>query len=169
MSEVEETLKRINSHKGVVGIVIVTADCVPVRSTLDEKQSKELSGSITFLVHRARSAVRSLDPQNDLTFLRIRSKKHEILVAPDKVRPSAGGNASAAAAAAPAVCLCCAVRVCCAGRTAWSSELPRARCYPSSNTTLSFPCFCARVSSHRTLRLWLCRIRMRISESARCV
>jgi len=27
--------------------------------------------------------VRDLDPQNDLTFLRIRSKKHEIMVAPD--------------------------------------------------------------------------------------
>ena len=30
--------------------------------------------------------MRNLDPQNDLTFLRIRSKKHEILVAPEKVR-----------------------------------------------------------------------------------
>jgi len=28
--------------------------------------------------------VRDLDPTNDLTFLRIRSKKHEIMVAPDK-------------------------------------------------------------------------------------
>ena len=31
-----------------------------------------------------RSVVRDIDPQNDLTFLRIRSKKHEIMVAPDK-------------------------------------------------------------------------------------
>ena len=31
----------------------------------------------------ARSAVRDLDPQNDLQFLRLRSKQHEILVAPD--------------------------------------------------------------------------------------
>ena len=29
-----------------------------------------------------RSSVRDIDPTNDLTFLRIRSKKHEILVAP---------------------------------------------------------------------------------------
>ena len=28
--------------------------------------------------------MRTLDPQNDLTFLRVRSKKHEIMVAPDK-------------------------------------------------------------------------------------
>ncbi|CAF4286877.1 unnamed protein product, partial [Adineta steineri] len=30
------------------------------------------------------TCVRDLDPQNDLTFLRIRTKKQEILVAPDK-------------------------------------------------------------------------------------
>ena len=89
MSEVEETLKRINSHKGVQGIVIVNQDMVPIRSTLDDKMSKALATDITQLCGRARSAVRSLDPQNDLTFLRIRSKKYEILVAPDKVRARA--------------------------------------------------------------------------------
>lgn len=33
---------------------------------------------------KARSVVRDLDPTNDLTFLRIRTKKHEIMVAPGK-------------------------------------------------------------------------------------
>ena len=28
--------------------------------------------------------MRDLDPQNDLTFLRVRTKKHEIMIAPDK-------------------------------------------------------------------------------------
>ena len=28
--------------------------------------------------------VRDLDPENDLTFLRIRTKKHEVMIAPDK-------------------------------------------------------------------------------------
>ena len=34
-SEVEETLKRISSHKGVHGILIVNVEGVPIRSTLD--------------------------------------------------------------------------------------------------------------------------------------
>ena len=101
MSEVEETLKRINSHKGVQGIVIVNQDCIPIRSTLDEKMSKALATDITQLCGRARSAVRSLDPQNDLTFLRIRSKKYEILVAPDKVRAVAEHSSSSSP-----LCLC---------------------------------------------------------------
>ena len=38
---------------------------------------------VGLLAAMARSAVRDLDPQNDLQFLRLRSKQHEILVAPD--------------------------------------------------------------------------------------
>ena len=34
------------------------------------------------LLQKARSAVRDLDPQNDLTFMRIRTKKNEIMIAP---------------------------------------------------------------------------------------
>eukprot|EP00913_Durusdinium_trenchii_P031842 g29820.t1 len=123
MSEVEETLNRIKTHKGVSGIVIVNSDGVPMRSTLDSKQTLQYSALISQLAAKARSVVRELDPQNDLTFLRtgvspqtaryaaeyapssrgesvqtaararagsapksprIRSKKHEIMVAPDR-------------------------------------------------------------------------------------
>eukprot|EP00736_Rhodelphis_marinus_P007858 Rmarinus@m.21626 len=90
-SEVEETLKRIQTHKGVLGVVIVNSDGIVIRSTLDSagsssngnSQSNQYAALITQLAAKARSAVRDLDPQNDLTFLRIRSKKHEIMVAPD--------------------------------------------------------------------------------------
>ncbi|CAD7934887.1 unnamed protein product [Amoebophrya sp. A25] len=84
MSEVEETLNRIKTHKGVQGIVIVNAEGVPIRSTLDLKFTLQYSSLISQLTAKARSVVRDLDPQNDLTFLRIRSRKHEIMVAPDK-------------------------------------------------------------------------------------
>jgi len=80
MSEVEETLKRINSHKGVQGIVIMNMDAVPIRSTMDPTLATKYASQIKPLADKSRSVVRDLDPQNDLTFLRIRSKKHEILV-----------------------------------------------------------------------------------------
>ena len=35
------------------------------------------------LAERAKCLVRDLDPTNELTFVRIASKKHEVLVAPD--------------------------------------------------------------------------------------
>lgn len=46
MSEVEETLKRINSHKGVQGIVIINSDGVPIRSTLEQTLSTNYAAHI---------------------------------------------------------------------------------------------------------------------------
>jgi dynein light chain roadblock-type len=86
-TEVEETLERIKGHKGVEGVIIVNSDGVPIRPSkgnMDEKTTQKYAANIAQLTTKARSVVRDLDPQNDLTFLRIRSKKHEIMVAPDK-------------------------------------------------------------------------------------
>jgi dynein light chain roadblock-type len=33
---------------------------------------------------KARNMVRELDPTNDITFLRIKSKQHEVLISPEK-------------------------------------------------------------------------------------
>ncbi|KAK9702105.1 Roadblock/LC7 domain [Popillia japonica] len=115
-NEVEETMKRIQSHKGVVGTIVVNSEGIPIKTTLDNTMTVQYAGLISSLVElesysvtgipikttldntmtvqyaglisslvdKARSVVRDLDAANDLTFLRIRSKKHEIMVAPDK-------------------------------------------------------------------------------------
>ncbi|KAK7086184.1 Dynein light chain roadblock-type 2 [Halocaridina rubra] len=83
-AEVEETLKRIQSHKGVVGVIVVNSEGIPIKSTLDNPTTIQYTGLISGLTDKARSVVRDLDPTNDLTFLRVRSKKHEIMIAPDK-------------------------------------------------------------------------------------
>lgn len=84
MSEVEETLERIKSHKGVQAVLIVNSDGIPIRPSkgMDDDLTHKYSASISQLAIKARSVIRDLDPLNDLTFLRIRSKKHEIMVAP---------------------------------------------------------------------------------------
>ncbi|XP_067125311.1 dynein light chain roadblock-type 2 [Centruroides vittatus] len=83
-SEVEETLKRIQSHKGVVGVIVTNSEGVPIKTSLDNTTTTQYAGLMTQLVERARNTVRDIDPTNDLTFLRIRSKKNEIMIAPDK-------------------------------------------------------------------------------------
>ncbi|EFA07590.1 dynein light chain roadblock-type 2 [Tribolium castaneum] len=83
-NEVEETMKRIQSHKGVIGTIVVNSEGIPIKTTLDNTTTVQYAGLISSLADKARSVVRDLDPSNDLTFLRIRSKKHEIMVAPDK-------------------------------------------------------------------------------------
>jgi dynein light chain roadblock-type len=85
MSEIEDTFNRINNHKGVRGIIIVNSDGIPIKTTIEDGNlSTQYAQLITSLAAKARHVVRDLDPTNDLTFLRIRSKKYEIMVAPEK-------------------------------------------------------------------------------------
>ncbi|XP_068933680.1 dynein light chain roadblock-type 1 [Petaurus breviceps papuanus] len=84
MAEVEETLKRIQSQKGVQGIIVVNAEGIPIKSTMDNSTTMQYANLMHSFILKARGTVRDIDPQNDLTFLRIRSKKNEIMVAPDK-------------------------------------------------------------------------------------
>uniref|UniRef100_A0A1B0APG6 Roadblock/LAMTOR2 domain-containing protein n=1 Tax=Glossina palpalis gambiensis TaxID=67801 RepID=A0A1B0APG6_9MUSC len=82
--EVEETLKRIQSHKGVVGTIVDNKEGIPVKSTLDNTTTIQYADLMSQLADKARSVVRDLDSSNDLTFLRVRSKKHEIMMAPNR-------------------------------------------------------------------------------------
>ena len=55
---------------------------LPIKTTLDNSATLQHAALLHQLTAKARSVVRDIDPQNDLTFLRIRSKKNEIMVAP---------------------------------------------------------------------------------------
>ncbi|XP_076469801.1 dynein light chain roadblock-type 2-like [Babylonia areolata] len=83
MAEIDETIKRIQANKGVTGIIILNNDGIPLRTTMNQESTVSITGHIHNLVHKARNTVRELDSQNDLTFLRLRSKKHEIMCAPE--------------------------------------------------------------------------------------
>ena len=73
-SEVEETLKRLVGHKGVIGTIVVNNEGVPIKSTLDNATTVQYSGLLNNLVDQAKTMFKELDPTNDLTFLRIRTK-----------------------------------------------------------------------------------------------
>ncbi|KUF92958.1 Myosin protein [Phytophthora nicotianae] len=85
--EAEETIKRIKSHKGVQAVLIVNQEGVPIySSTNDDEFAMDHAALISQLAAKAKSTIRTLDPTNDMTFLRIRSKKHEIMIAPGTAR-----------------------------------------------------------------------------------
>jgi len=84
MTEIEEILKRIEcSHKGVIGVIVCDSDGVIVKSTLNESTDLTQSYGLTIaqIVERAKQALKDND---ELTFLKIRTKKHEFIVVPDK-------------------------------------------------------------------------------------
>lgn len=70
--------------QGVEGVLIAGNDGQIHKTTLNEQLTQEYASRIPSLAALARSVVRDLDPQNDFEFLRIRSQKHEIMVAPSE-------------------------------------------------------------------------------------
>ncbi|CAG8464846.1 27168_t:CDS:2 [Gigaspora margarita] len=86
-TEVEDTIKRLSANKYVQAVLIVNKEGQTIKSTLDESLSKKYSDLITKLVDQTIHVIREMDDEenktNDLSFLRVRTKKHEILVAPD--------------------------------------------------------------------------------------
>uniref|UniRef100_A0A8C1ZDA3 Dynein light chain roadblock n=1 Tax=Cyprinus carpio TaxID=7962 RepID=A0A8C1ZDA3_CYPCA len=84
----------IQSQKGVQGIIIVNAEGIPIKSTLDNSSTVQYAGNVHQLLMKARGMVRDIDPQNDLTFLRVRSKKNEIMIAPGKEMHTSVMNSS---------------------------------------------------------------------------
>lgn len=73
---------RINSLPLLYATWKIIFSGIPIKSTLDNSTSVQYAGLIQQLADKARSVVRDLDPSNDLMFLRMRTKKHEIMVAP---------------------------------------------------------------------------------------
>ena len=102
MSEIEATINRISSYEGVDRILIIKSvetedsiNSIIMRSMInnnkpelktDKEKAKEnlFAKAIPQLGREAKSLIRQLDSKNDLTFLRVRTTAHEILIAPDK-------------------------------------------------------------------------------------
>ncbi|KAF7637400.1 hypothetical protein Mgra_00003145 [Meloidogyne graminicola] len=79
-----KTIKRIQSQKGVVGVIIMDNLGRAIRSTLDDEATNQHSLLLHQLCDKSKMTVKDMDSTNDLTFLRLRTKKNEILLAPDK-------------------------------------------------------------------------------------
>ena len=83
-SEVKDVLKRIEDHPNVVGVIIVDKDGQAIHTTLDTIETTHYIKKCSALTAIARSTIRETDPTDDLQFFRIRTKKFEIMLAPER-------------------------------------------------------------------------------------
>lgn len=81
-TEVDRILRRIQGHPGVMALMLTNREGLILRSNLDITTTKNYAAQYRNLIEMASSAVRELDPQNELRFIRVRNKQHEIMVAP---------------------------------------------------------------------------------------
>lgn len=66
-------------------IIIVTNDGTVLHSTTDATTTRTIAGLVcNLLTSLANSAVRDVDPTDELKYMRIATKTYEVLVAPDK-------------------------------------------------------------------------------------
>ena len=84
-SLIEEVFNRINTHKGIEGIIICDINGIPIKSTFtDDQVTYFYTTNACFFIKRCSSLVKSLLEKESLSFIRIRTKINEIMIAPDK-------------------------------------------------------------------------------------
>ncbi|CAF1460905.1 unnamed protein product [Rotaria socialis] len=82
-NEVDDMIKRIQASKGVQGLIIIDSDGIPIRTSMDNDTTLHYAALISQLTIHAKRVVRELDSSQELEQLRLRSHKHEIIVAPE--------------------------------------------------------------------------------------
>jgi len=84
MVDVEDTIERIKTHKGVDGVIVATSEGIPVRYAkgMDEELINNYAQKVSTLLAQTRAVIKDLDNSDDLSFLRMRTKVHELLIAP---------------------------------------------------------------------------------------
>jgi len=81
-SDVDTVLDRVSSIAGVKALLIFTYNGIPIKSNINHASTMLWSALIPRLVAESREFVKRKD--GELTLLRIRSSRNEILIAPDK-------------------------------------------------------------------------------------
>ncbi|CAG7833995.1 unnamed protein product [Allacma fusca] len=78
--DIDDTVKRIAGHRGVLGVIIAARDGMPIKTTMDNTSTVLYVGTAIALFERSQSLVRDVDPSNALQFMRIRTAKYELMV-----------------------------------------------------------------------------------------
>eukprot|EP00516_Mucochytrium_quahogii_P012291 CAMPEP_0203792126 /NCGR_PEP_ID=MMETSP0100_2-20121128/5055_1 /ASSEMBLY_ACC=CAM_ASM_000210 /TAXON_ID=96639 /ORGANISM=" , Strain NY0313808BC1" /LENGTH=107 /DNA_ID=CAMNT_0050695597 /DNA_START=23 /DNA_END=346 /DNA_ORIENTATION=+ len=85
MSEAEQCIKRIQSHRGVKSVFVINNRGQTIKSSVNNpEEERRYAGLISELTKKTQSMVRELDSENSLKFLRIRTNTEEIMIAPEQ-------------------------------------------------------------------------------------
>ena len=80
---IEETFNKVNTHKGIEGIILSDSEGVPIKSTFNEDEKTYFyTTSASMFEKKCRNVAKELI-EEDLTFIRIRTKLNEIMIAPE--------------------------------------------------------------------------------------
>ncbi|KAF0750481.1 dynein light chain roadblock-type 2-like [Aphis craccivora] len=78
-TQIEETLKRIQTSDGVIGFVIINSVGIPIKSNLDDAMAVRYAGLVQQLIATSMVVIKKGDPTDKLTYFRLRTKHNEII------------------------------------------------------------------------------------------
>ena len=82
--KIEDTLNRINTHKGVSGMIIVNNEGHVIKTTMGEDDTEEYGIVINRFTNNAKKAFKELHEEEEIQIIRIVSPRMEIIITPDK-------------------------------------------------------------------------------------
>jgi dynein light chain roadblock-type len=82
MTDGERIFTELSRKPGVLGTIVMTSDGVPIRSDFQQKDTDLYSSLVAHFVQRVKKALEELDGIGEPEIIRVRSKKHEMVIAP---------------------------------------------------------------------------------------
>ncbi|KAL0212953.1 hypothetical protein RCL1_006579 [Eukaryota sp. TZLM3-RCL] len=88
MAEIEEAIRRITSHSGVSGVLVLNQDGIPIKAwKIDSEKAVHYAAVFSPLIPKAQQLLSSCDSSSssvsELSLIRLRTEKNEIIIAPD--------------------------------------------------------------------------------------
>lgn len=80
---IEECVRLIMLKKDVLDALVIDLNGYPMKSTMTEELTLRYIGLYGQVIDKARFIAQKLDSNDEITFMRIRSKNHEIIITPD--------------------------------------------------------------------------------------
>ncbi|KAJ2490706.1 hypothetical protein IWW37_002908 [Coemansia sp. RSA 2050] len=81
--DIDETINRLRSKKGVESVTVLTKDGRVIRTTTSPEHSEVQGKLLSRLIRDTAEIVQELESKDELSFMRIRTKRHEIMLALD--------------------------------------------------------------------------------------
>ena len=82
--EIEKVLASFQEQPGFMGYVVMTAAGLPVKTTFGNNETLQYCGLVSDYVQKAQAAVGGRLLTKPLDVIRLRSKKNQLIITPDK-------------------------------------------------------------------------------------
>ena len=79
----EQKFQDIASAKNVIGVMVLNLDGAPIKTSLDQQNTNTYSELAYNLIKQTRDLIQVADATNDTKFMRLTTKRNEIMICPD--------------------------------------------------------------------------------------